>query len=192
MTASAPGYVPHTFEPIRTERLLLRVMTMDDVDDVHAYQSLPEVCRFMLYEPRSRERVAEKVAEWSTMGRLAEVGDDLELAMEIETGRDIGHVYFKLTSIDDLSAEIGWGLHPDFQGKGYAFEAATALLRYGFDELGLHRIVAELDPRNDASVALCKRLGMREEALFREHMWFKGEWGDTGVYAILASEFAAR
>jgi len=48
---------------------------------------------------------------------------------------------------------------------------------------------AELDPRNDASIALCRRLGMREEAHFVEDMWFKGEWADTGVYAILASEW---
>lgn len=194
MSAAAPVYVPHEFEPIRTERLLLRVMTMDDVDDVHAYQSLPEVCRYLLYEPRTRERVAEKIAEWTDMGRLAEVGDDLELALELldgpSKGRVIGHSYFKLTSTEDLSGEIGWSLHPDFEHQGYASEAARAMLGYAFTELGLHRVTAELDPRNSASVALCLRLGMREEALFREHLWFKGEWGDTGVYALLASEFA--
>ncbi|MDQ2697933.1 MAG: GNAT family N-acetyltransferase [Actinomycetota bacterium] len=196
---TTPSYVPHVFEPIRTERLLLRVMTMDDVDDVHAYQSLPEVCRYLLYEPRTRERVAEKIAEWSTMGRLAHVGDDLELALELTSpsagrhpaGRVIGHSYFKLTSTEDLSGEIGWSLHPDFEHQGYASEAARAMLTYAFTVLGLHRVTAELDPRNTASVALCKRLGMREEALFREHMWFKGEWGDTGVYAVLASEFSS-
>ncbi len=191
--AGTPSYTPREFEPITTERLLLRVLTLNDVDDVHAYQSLPEVCRYMLYEPRTRERVAEKIAEWSTMGRLAEVGDDLELALELldgpSKGRVIGHSYFKLTSTEDLSGEIGWSLHPDFERQGYASEAARAMLDYAFTTLGLHRVTAELDPRNTASIALCKRLGMREEALFREHMWFKGDWGDTGVYAILASEF---
>lgn len=197
MTAesAAPAYEPHEFEPIRTERLLMRVMTLDDVDDVHAYQSLPEVCRYLLYEPRSRERVEEKIREWLGMGRLAKVGDDLELALELldgpSKGRVIGHSYFKLTSTDDLSGEIGWSLHPDFEHQGYATEAARAMLAYAFTTLGLHRVTAELDPRNTASVALCKRLGMREEAYFREHMWFKGEWGDTGVYAVLASEFLA-
>ena len=103
----------------------------------------------------------------------------------------IGHSYFKLTSTEDLSGEIGWSLHPDFEGQGYASESARAMLEYAFGTLGLHRVTAELDPRNTASIALCKRLGMREEAYFREHMWFKGEWGDTGVYAVLASEFSA-
>jgi aminoglycoside 6'-N-acetyltransferase len=154
----------------------------------------PEVCRYLLFEPRSRETVTEKLTQWSGMGRLAEVGDDLELALELldgpHRGRVIGHSYFKLTSIDDLSGEIGWSLHPDFERQGYASESARAMLAYAFGTLGLHRVTAELDPRNDASVALCKRLGMRHEATFVEHMWFKGEWGDTGVYAILASEFS--
>ncbi|MCU1513509.1 MAG: N-acetyltransferase [Microbacteriaceae bacterium] len=195
-TGGAPAYVAHEFVPIRTERLLLRVMTLGDVDDVHAYMSDPHVCRYLLFEPRSRETVAEKITEWSTMGRLGDTGDDLELALELTTaadaGRVIGHSYFKLTSVDDLSGEIGWTLHPDFQGVGYAAEAANAMLRYAFAELGLHRITADLDPRNHESIALCTRLGMREEALFREHMWFKGEWADTGIYAILDAEWAAR
>ena len=193
---TAPAYEPHEFDPIRTERLLIRLMTLDDVDDVHAYMSDPEVCRYLLFEPRSRETVTEKLTEWSKMGRFAEPGDAVEAALELvdgpAKGRVIGHSYFKLTSTEDLSGEIGWTLHPDFERQGYAKESASAMLDYAFTTLGLHRVTAELDPRNTASIALCKRLGMREEALFREHMWFKGEWGDTGVHAILASEWTAR
>lgn len=195
-THPAPAYAPHQFEPIRTDRLLLRVMTLDDVDDVHAYMSDPGVCRYLLFEPRSRETVRAKLTEWSAMGRLAEPGDDLELALELTSGvaagHVIGHSYFKLTSVDDLSGEIGWTLHPTFEGFGYATEAANALLRYAFTVLGLHRVTADLDPRNEASIALCTRLGMREEALFRENLWFKGAWADTGIYAVLAQEWAGR
>jgi aminoglycoside 6'-N-acetyltransferase len=61
-----------------------------------------------------------------------------------------------------------------------------------FGEIGLHRVYAELDPRNEASVALCLRLGMRHEAHFVEHMWSKGEWTDTGIYAVLEREWTAR
>ncbi|MGV8897141.1 MAG: GNAT family N-acetyltransferase [Rhodoglobus sp.] len=192
-----PHYGAHEFAAISTPRLLLRVMTSRDIDDVSSYMSDPEVCRYLLHEPRSREIVEAKIAEWSSMGRLAEPGDDLQLAMELtsgapEAGRVIGHTYFKLTSVDDITGEIGWTLHPEFEGKGYATEAAEAVLTYAFTVLGLHRVVAELDPRNDASIAMCRRLGMREEALFRENLWFKGAWADTGVYAILQSEWTAR
>jgi RimJ/RimL family protein N-acetyltransferase len=185
-------FTPASYAPIRTERAVLRTMTLDDVDAVHAYQSDPEVCRYMLYEPRTRDEVAEKIGQWQHHGRLAEDGDDLELAIDVDGLGVVGHAYFKLVSVADLTAEIGWALHRDHQGRGYAGEAARALLGYAFDTLGLHRVKAELDPRNEASVALCLRLGMRHEAHFVEDMWFKGAWGGTGVYAILEREWTLR
>lgn len=71
-------------------------------------------------------------------------------------------------------------------------EAAGAVLEIAFNGLGLHRASAVLDARNDASAALCMRLGMRDEAHFVEDLWFKGGWGDTTIYAILDREWAAR
>jgi aminoglycoside 6'-N-acetyltransferase len=101
-------------------------------------------------------------------------------------------MYFRIASVDDRTAEVGWLLSPNERGKGYATDAARALLRLAFDEIGLHRVYAELDPRNTASIALCERLGMRHETHIVEHMWLKGEWTDTGGYAILEREWAAR
>lgn len=181
----------HFTEPIRTDRLTLRLMTAEDVDDVHAYQSRDDVCRYLLHEPRSHEEVVEWVAKYAAATRLAENDDWIEPAIELD-GRVIGHMYLNLASVENRGAEIGWTLHPDFFGHGYASEAATAILELAFDRLGLHRVRAELDPRNDASIALCRRLGMREEARFVKDLMFKGEWGDTGVYAILDEEWAAR
>jgi aminoglycoside 6'-N-acetyltransferase len=63
------------------------------------------------------------------------------------------------------------------------------VLDVAFGTLGLHRVQANLDPRKTASAALCERLGMREEAHFVEDLWFKGEWGDTVIYALLDREW---
>ena len=184
--------LPFVFtEPIRTERLTLRLMTAGDVDDVYAYQSREDVCRYLLHDPRSRDEVVDMVAKYGDATRLEQDHDWIEPAIELD-GRVIGHMYLNLASVENLGAEIGWTLHPDFFGQGYASEAATAILDLAFGELGLHRVRAELDPRNDASVALCRRLGMREEAFFVKDLMFKGGWGDTGVYAILEEEWAAR
>jgi aminoglycoside 6'-N-acetyltransferase len=71
-------------------------------------------------------------------------------------------------------------------------EAASAVLDLAFGPLGLHRVMADLDPRNQTSAALCRRLGMREEAHFVEDLWVKDAWADTGIFAILAREWAAR
>ena len=86
----------------------------------------------------------------------------------------------------DRQGEIGWVFDPDHGGQGYATEATSEVVRIAFDELGLHRVWAQLDPRNTASAALAVRLGMRQEAHLREESWFKGEWGDLAIYALLS------
>jgi RimJ/RimL family protein N-acetyltransferase len=180
--------LPYAFKPLRTERLLLRTTTGADVDAIHAYQSREDVCRYLPYEPRTRDEVAEKVAQFSAATTLAADGDYWQIAID-RGGRVIGDVYFTVKSIVNATAEVGWSLHPDHHGQGYMSEAAGAVLGIAFGELGVHRVMAQLDPRNHASIALCRRLGMREEAYHVEDLWFKGAWGDTGVYAILEREW---
>ena len=89
-------------------------------------------------------------------------------------------------------AEIGFTFDASHQGQGLASEAVLAVLGYSFDTLGLHRVKAIIDRRNDRAIQLAKRVGMREEALFLQHAWFKGSWCDEYVFAMLASEWAAR
>ena len=189
--------VPFIFsEPIRTERLVLRMMTPADAADVHSYQSREDVCRYLLFTPRSPAEVAERVARNASATTLAAVDDYLQIGVELparggQPARIIGDVYFVLKSLENSGAEIGWTLHPHFAKRGYATEAASAVLDLAFVRLGLHRVVAELDPRNNDSIALCLRLGMRREAHFVGDLLFRGEWADTGVYAILEDEWAA-
>jgi RimJ/RimL family protein N-acetyltransferase len=180
--------------PIHTARLTLRPLQRGDLDDVHAYQSREDVCRYLLFEPRSRDEVAERLERYALATRLAADGDYLQLALVLRVdGRDrvIGDSYFTIHSAENSTGEIGWTMHPDFGGRGYATEAALAVMGLGFETLGLHRVRAELDPRNDASIRMCLRLGMREEAYFVEDLWFRGGWADTGVYAILDREWHA-
>jgi RimJ/RimL family protein N-acetyltransferase len=189
--------LPSVFgEPMHTERLTIRLMTGADIDDVHKYQSREDVCRYQLFEPRTRDEVAEQVAKHAEATTLEKDGDYWQLALELPgTGgvpsRVIGDIYFTIASLTNSKGEIGWSTHPDFHGNGYASEAANAVLSLAFQTIGLHRVVAELDPRNTASIALCKRLGMREEAFFVKDLWFRGDWADTGMYAILRDEWAA-
>jgi RimJ/RimL family protein N-acetyltransferase len=189
--------LPYVFtDPIRTERLTLRLMVPADVDDILSYQSREDVCRYLLFEPRTRDEVEDRVAKHGASTTLEKDGDYLQLALELPATADapvrvIGDSYFTISNLENSRGEIGWTLHPDFAGHGYAAEAARAVLDIAFARLRLHRVYAELDPRNDASIALCKRLGMREEAFFVKDLWFKGEWADTGIYAILREEWLA-
>ena len=205
----------NSLDPIPTERLVLRRLTLSDhdIDDLHAQQSNPQLTTYMLYEPRDRATVIEKVREWTANEVLATTDDYVQLAIDLPdavppTAADapgaataasaerrtvmIGTVYFKLINAEQATAEIGWAVHPNFQGKGYAREAAAAFLDVAFGAMELHRVTALLDPRNNDSIRLCEALGMRREAHFVEDLWFRGSWEDTYSYAILAREWAAR
>jgi RimJ/RimL family protein N-acetyltransferase len=106
-----------------------------------------------------------------------------------ETGRLVGDVVLFFRSRADRGGEIGYVFHPDAGGRGYATEACSAVLGLAFDGLGLHRVVARLDARNEASARLAARLGMRQEAHFLRNELFKGEWTDELVFALLAEEW---
>jgi RimJ/RimL family protein N-acetyltransferase len=186
--------LPYEFTaPVRTARLLIRTMALADVDDIHAYQSREDVSRYLPYLPRTRDEVVEKVTKFSAATVIGDEGDFWQLAIErlAEPGRVIGDVYFSLRSTANACGEVGWTLHPSYEGQGFMTEAAKAVIEIAFAGIGLHRVIARIDPRNDASAALCRRLGMREEARFTEDIWFKGEWGDTTIFAILDREWEA-
>ena len=180
-------------EPIETERLRLRRFRMDDLDGLAAIQARPEVARFLYWEPRQREEVEPALAQYIAADGLEQDGDSLSLAVERrEGGTLLGWVSIWLRSSEHRQVEIGFTFHPDEQGKGYATEAARELLVLGFERLGAHRVYGRTDARNEPSAALMRRLGMRQEAHFREAEIFKGAWGDELVFAILADEWSSQ
>lgn len=179
--------------PIRTDRLLLRLYTEDDLDDVYDVQSQPEVARYLYWGPRDRDQARESLNMKIASSALRAEGDDLTLAVVLpETGKVIGDVLLVWTSREHRQGEIGYIFHPANGGRGYATEAAQVMLRLGFEELGLHRIVGRLDARNTASARVLERLGMRREAHLVQNEMVKGEWTDEMIYAILAEEWRAR
>jgi RimJ/RimL family protein N-acetyltransferase len=175
---------------IRTERLLLRRFRPDDLDRLAAMQALPEVARYLYWEPRSRDEVAESLSQRIVTRRLEKDDDWVVLAVERqEDGLLLGDVTIFLRSVEHRQVEVGWVFHPDAGGHGYATEASRALVDLAFDGLEAHRVFARTDLRNTASSALCRRLDMRQEAHFREAELFKGAWGDELVFAVLATEW---
>src|SRR3954452_15604319 len=179
--------------PIETERLLIRPLEPGDVDALHAYQSRPDVCRYVPYEPRSRKAIAERLADPEKVrASLEEPGQAMDLAIvRQDSGEVIGDVLLFWHSAAHKAGEVGYALHPDHAGRGYATEAAAAMLELGFDGLGLHRILGRIDARNDPSAAVLRRLGMRQEAFLIDNEWFKGEWSSEIDFAILEDEWRA-
>jgi RimJ/RimL family protein N-acetyltransferase len=180
------------FLPIETDRLTLRRYLETDYDDLLKLQSNDAVTRFLLYESKTPEEVRNSLAL-----RLADVpmdadGQALTVAVILrETGQHVGEVTLFVHSTEHSSGEIGFVFHPDFHGLGYAAEASAELLRVGFEELGMHRIIGRLDARNIGSANLLQRLGLRQEAHFVSNEFIKGEWTDELVFAILAEDWQA-
>lgn len=176
--------------PLRTERLILRPFEPDDADAIAAYQGRDDVCRYIPYQPRSVDEVRRRLADGAWRSAIDAEGDAITLAITLAgSGALIGDVMLRWASELHRSGEIGYVLHPAHSGHGYATEAARALLPLGFDGLGLHRLFARLDARNTPSASVCRRLGMRQEAHLRESEWFKGEWIDDVVFALLEDEW---
>ncbi|MEQ4723717.1 GNAT family N-acetyltransferase [Nonomuraea sp. B19D2] len=176
--------------PITTDRLLLRPFTPDDLDALHAYESRPDVTRYLYWEPRDRDTTHTFLDKKLTRTALLDEGDAIDLAVTLRhTGQLIGQALLIWTSKHHQQGEIGYVLHPDHHGHGYAPEAAREMLRLGFDGLGLHRITGRLDTRNTASARVLEKLHMRREATLIDNEYVKGEWTSETIYAILRAEW---
>jgi RimJ/RimL family protein N-acetyltransferase len=138
-----------------------------------------------------RERLADPERTRSVLDAEGQV---LSLAIERrDTGEMIGDLVLFWHSVADGHAEVGYVVHPDHAGQGFATEATAALIDLAFyGGLPVHRVTARLDERHAASAAVCRRLGLRQEAAFVEGEWFKGEWTTLVIFAVLERERARR
>src|ERR1700749_4257879 len=179
--------------PVRTERLLLRPLTVADADALLAYRGRADVSRYVPFEPMSRDAILERIAGRWARTELTDEGQALTLGAQLaETGELAGDVMLFWHSREHAGGELGYVFNPALGGHGYATEAANAMLRLGFEELGLHRIVARIEERNEPSVKLARRLGLRHEARLVDNEVFKGEGSTEGDFAMLAGEWYGR
>jgi RimJ/RimL family protein N-acetyltransferase len=178
--------------PVRTERLTLRPLGPADAGALLAYRGRSDVCRYLPFEPMTPADIAARLAGQWARTELTEAGQSLTLGAEVAaTGELAGDVVLFWHSAEHAAGEIGYVFEPALAGQGYATEAARAVLALGFEGLGLHRIIARLDGRNEASARLARRLGMRQEARLISNELFKGEWSTELVFAMLAEEWLA-
>ncbi|WP_106539196.1 GNAT family N-acetyltransferase [Haloactinopolyspora alba] len=183
---------PSSSLPVETERLTLRAFDENDLDALHDLHARPEVARYMYWEPWGRGRAVEALGRRMQSTTLAREGDSVRAAVvRRDTGVLIGDVHLQWVSAEHSRGEIGFSFHPDAQGRGYAAEAATEMLRLGFETFGLRRIIGRCDDANTASARLMERLGMRRESNFVENEFVKGVWTGEADFAMLAEEWKA-
>lgn len=153
---------------LETERLLLRPWTANDADFVLDLYSRWEVQRFLGRTPAVMRDRAEALARIEAWSRLDSESHGIWAVQEKESGNLTGNVLLKSipASGPDLppsgDTEIGWHFHPDYWGRGYATEAAAAVLGYGLNR-GLPLVVAVTNPENAASMRVCERIGLHHQ-----------------------------
>lgn len=176
---------------LETDRLTLRGMRVLDAPDMYEYARRPSVTEYLTWEPHTS---VEETKEYLTyVGQRYRTGDFYDWSVvDKASERMIGTCGFTSFNCPADSAEIGYVLNPAFQGKGLATEAVRRVLRFGFEELSLHRIEAHFILGNEASRRLMERVGMTFEGYARESMKIKGRYRTIGTCAILRGEFEER
>jgi len=172
-----------------TDRLLLRDFNKDDWPNVLAYQSDPQYLRYYHWTQRTSEDVCSFVNKFIEQQK-EDPRIKFQLAMILRSeNKLIGNGGIRQNNHDATEAEIGYEIDPNYWGNGYATETANALLKFGFQELKLHRISSYCIADNKASAHVLEKIGMKCEGKLRENALIKGRWLDTLLYAILEDEW---
>ena len=160
---------------VSTERLTLRPYDVSDAEDWFAIESVSEINHFMKWPNRDRRTSLKHLRDRTRHTELSQVDDFLALAVVLD-GRVIGDVSLRLRAVGDenRNVEVAWIVHPDYSGRGYATEAASALLDLAFDDLGARWATAFIDPSNVRSIAVAERLGLRGIPLDDDTIAFLG------------------
>ena len=169
---------------LETQRITLKKFIEKDVDFNVAHEMNPEIMRY-IKDPQSIEETrkkTEKIAQdWTGIEH-----DWVLFATTLkETGEYIGMVCFRYESIENDTVEMGWRLGLEHHGKGYATEAAQALLDFIKQKIKPHKVVAYCVAENTGSSNIMTKLGMQHEATLREYSKLGGKWFDEAIYGII-------
>jgi len=181
--AALPG-----FPQLRGPRIRLRGPSPGDADAVFALFSDPAVMRYWSRPPMTVHDEAEAL-----IAEILEAFDERDKINWVIAGKDdvaIGTCTLFRFDARHRRAELGYALRSELWGRGLAREAASVALDWAFRTLRLHRIEADIDPRNDASRRILQRLGFASEGVLRERFFVGDTATDTEIFGLLAEDWA--
>jgi ribosomal-protein-alanine N-acetyltransferase len=174
----------HPFPLIETDRLILRRVTNNDVNEIFELRSNPETMKFI---PRplakSNEDVLELIAQIEDK-IVTNTGINWAITLK-DSPKLLGIIGFYRTQHENYRSEIGYILNPKFHGLGIISEAVNRLITYGFNDLKLHSIEAIIDPENFASEKVLQKCGFVKEAHLKECVFYEGKFLDSVIYSLL-------
>jgi ribosomal-protein-alanine N-acetyltransferase len=175
---------------LRTKRLLLREFKEKDWEAVQVYASDSEVVKYMPWGPNSEEDTKNFI-QTAISFQTEKPRKRYELAAVLKYDDTlVGGCGLGVSSPENREGVIGYCFNSLYWNAGLATEAAEALVVFGFEQLGLHRIWASCDTENRASSRVLEKVGMKKEAQLRENVWIRGKWRDSVIYAVLDREWA--
>lgn len=178
------------FPVLTTERLVLRRLRHDDAPAINALFSHPQVLEYLDEEPLETDDRAIAMIDWMQSMYEKQVAVRWGITLKGQD-RVIGTVGFHYWQKKDRHADLGYDLHPDYWGKGYATEAARAVVDWCFVNLNLHRMQADCTLGNDRSERTILKLGFQPEGVWREKIWEHGRFVDIKQFGLLRREWEA-
>lgn len=174
---------------LETPRLILRRLEMRDAPDLFDYSRDPQVAKHVLWDAQTS--VSEARAYVRYMLRRYRAGEPASWGIEEkETGRVVGTIGYMWYQQDNNACEVGYSLARRRWNRGYMTEALAEVLRFSFEELGVHRVEAQHEVENAASGAVMRKCGMRKEGTLRGRLYNKGRYVDVDLYAMLREDYA--
>jgi RimJ/RimL family protein N-acetyltransferase len=179
----------HQIIELETERLILRPINRNDAESIFRYRSDSITNKFQGWIPKNIEDVQDFIKN-RVSSTINENGTWFQFVIILKTiGELIGDTGLHFFDKENKQVEIGCTISKKYQGNGFATEAMSEVMKYLFDTMNKHRIIASIDPRNINSIRLVEKLNFRKEAHFKESIMSNGTWVDDLIYAILKNEW---
>jgi ribosomal-protein-alanine N-acetyltransferase len=176
-----------SFPELETERLRFRKIDLSDANEIFLIRSNEDVMRFMDVSRHHSISDSEKLILTAEDSYKKETGMNWAIIEKLSNSF-IGYIGFIRIFSEHCRAEIGYVLKPEYWGKGYMFETINRVVRFGFDEMQLHSIEANVNPLNERSQKVLERVGFKKEAYFRENYLFDGKFLDSVIYSLLEKD----
>lgn len=177
---------------LENERIYLRELRSGDLEAVHSYASLEKVTQFQPWGPNTLQDTRDYIEDVLKDAQEFPHSRFVWAVVLKETEKVIGAGELWFDSFENMAGEIGYILHPAYWGIGIGSEVAQLLLAFGFEEKGLHRILATSAPDNMGSQKLLEKIGMLREGRIRHALRMNGGWRDSLLYSMLEDEWKGR
>jgi len=176
------------FPILETDRLVLRTLTHADAPEMFRYRSSETIMKYIA-RPRAKT-IEDAIVLIDRINTNVANNEGINWGITLNgSEKTIGYIGYMSFRKEDYRAEIGYLLSDEFHRQGIMQEAIRAVLAYGFNEIGLHSVSANVDPENIASLSILEKIGFKREAYFREDFYYDGKFLDSVILSLLGWEF---